>query len=103
MLRNMMMGVVAAVLSASAADAETVRVYYPEQYCDEIVSQEYSTGGGDSAFQYLEILCRDAEGNYNGFVDEWGSVAGFLGMGRLVIPDRFEYIPSEGSNLRVEN
>lgn len=82
--------------------ADTLTVYYPERHCAEILSQEYSTGGGETAWQILEILCRDSDGNYNGFVDSWASAAGFFGMGRLAIPDRFQYVPYDGDTLRVE-
>ena len=82
--------------------ADTKTVYYPEKACDQIVSQEYSTGGGDTMWQYVEILCEDSEGNYTGFVAKWGSGAGMLGLGRLAMVDKFVYKPYSGSKLKVE-
>jgi len=82
--------------------ALTETVYYPQESCAEIVSQEYSTGGGNTSWQYLEILCKDKDGKYTGFVASWGSVAGFLGAGRWDMVDRFDYVPYKGKTLKVE-
>lgn len=90
------------IATTSTAYAGSKMVYYPEKFCAEIVSQEYSTGGGETAIQYLEILCKSESGAYRGFVDSWGSAAGFLGLGRLAVPDQFIYVPYEGEELRVE-
>lgn len=82
--------------------AGTKTVYYPQDACDEIVSQEFSSGGGDTMWHYLEILCRSDDGTYTGFVASWGSVTGALGFGRISMPDRFDYVPYNGNELRVE-
>lgn len=99
MKKILMMTVIGMVFSTTAI-AKTV--YYPEEACAEIVSQNYSTGGGESVIQYLEILCVDLEGNYTGFLDTWGSGAGLLGLGRMTTPDVFEYVPYDGQTMRVE-
>ena len=87
------------IMFASSASALTVN--YPEKACAEIVSQEYSTGGGNTAFQMLEILCKDSNGNYTGFVTSWGSVGGFFGVGRLTYPEVLNYKPYNGNTLSV--
>lgn len=89
------------LLTATPAFAGTKTVYYPQEACAEILSQEYSTGGGDTVFQILEILCKDAEGNYTGFAVSWGSAAGFLGMGRVGMVDKFIYTPYDGDTLTI--
>ena len=89
-------------MCTSQAIAGELRVKYPAKYCDTIMSQEYSTGGGDSAFQFIEILCKDAEGNYKGFMLRMGSVSGWLGMGRLTTPDVIVYTPYSGDTLVEE-
>ena len=94
-----MTALAAILLTVSAASAKTLTLKYPEKYCAEILSQEYSTGGGDSAFQFVEILCRDAEGNYRGFMVRMGSAAGFFGAGRLVTPKTIIYVPWSGNTL----
>lgn len=98
---KMIYGLVAATMLATPALAGSKTVYYPEKYCAEIVSQEYSTGGGDTAIQTLEILCKAEDGTYRGFVTSWGSAAGFFGLGRLAMPDQFIYVPSNEDRLRV--
>lgn len=85
---------------AGLAVAETA--YYPQVACAEIVSSEYSTGGGDSAYQMLEILCKDANGKYTTFVTNWMTAAGFLGIGRVFYVERFDYVPYDGTVLKVE-
>lgn len=87
---------------AFPAFAGTKTVYYPADACNEIVSQQFSSGSGDTMWHYLEILCRDENGVYTGFMDSWSSITGILGAGRISIPDRFDYVPYEGNALRVE-
>lgn len=92
----------APILSATstAAVAEYARtVFYPARHCAEIVSQEYSTGGGNTGVQMLEILCKDSAGQYRGFVTSWGSLGGAFGLGRVSAVDRFDYVPSKGDVL----
>ena len=95
---------IAAVIAMFAAPvmAGTKTVYYPAEACAEIVSQEFSSGGGDTMWHYLEILCRDENGVYTGFMASWGSVTGMLGFGRVAMPDRFDYVPYDGTVLRVD-
>jgi hypothetical protein len=85
------------------AEERVATVFYPKDTCAEIISQEYSTGGGKSAFHVLEILCRDAEGNYTGLVDSWGSLTGAIGFGRIKVIERFKYVAVPGTgSLRVQ-
>ena len=93
---------VAATMAMFATTATAKTVYYPKHACAEIVSQEYSTGGGDKTFQILEILCKDENGKYTGFVATWGSAAGFFGMGRIASEKRFDYVPYDGNALKVD-
>lgn len=88
--------------AATTAHADTKTVYYPEKACAQILSQEYSTGGGDTAFQYLEILCVDTNGHYHGFVASWVSVGGIFGVGRITMPDTFDYQPYNGNTLEIK-
>ena len=88
--------------SAVANGKRTVLVKYPEKYCDEIVSQEYSTGGGKTPIQLLEILCKDSEGSYRGFVGQLGSSSGLFGLGRYSYIKTFIYQPHQGERLVLE-
>ena len=90
------------MLAATSAAAGTKTVLYPEKYCDKILSQEYSTGGGDTMWQMVEILCEDKDGNYRGFVATWGSAAGVFGLGRIASVEQFIYKPYSGETLVVE-
>jgi len=87
-------------LIATAANAKTV--YYPETACKEILSSEYSTGGGDSSWEMYEILCRDADGRYTTFVTSWASIAGFFGMGRVAYEETINLVPYNGTILKTE-
>lgn len=91
--------IAAAFLVATPAGAFTVE--YPVDKCVEIVSQEYSTGGGGTSFHMLEILCKDAEGRYTGFITSFGSAAGFFGFGRFDYPDSITYKPYSGDKLKI--
>jgi hypothetical protein len=87
-------------LVATTATAKTV--YYPETACKEILSSEYSTGGGDSSWEMYEILCRDADGKYTTFVTSWMSVAGLFGMGRIAYEETIDLVPYNGTTLKAE-
>lgn len=88
---------------ASAASAESVAVVkYPSYACVDIVSAEYSSGGGETMWHYLEILCKDDAGKYTGFTASWKAWSGLFGLGRQAIVDRFEYVPYDGDAMIVE-
>jgi hypothetical protein len=93
------------LVSATTAQAgeKTWTILYPKEHCAEIVSQEYSTGGGKTGIQSVEILCKDAEGNYNGFVGSKVSASGYLGFGRMTMPDRLVYKPYNGRTLEIRD
>lgn len=90
----------ALILGATAASAKTLVVQYPQEACTQILSQEYSTGGGNTVVQYLEILCVDSQGNYSGHILSMGSGAGLLGLGRFTVPGTIRYEPYNGRVLR---
>ena len=90
----------ALILMYSGVSAETV--YYPEAKCAEIVSFEFSSGSGDTAFNQVDVLCKDAAGKYTGYVYTWATAAGFFGMGRVMAPERFDFVPYNGAGVKVE-
>jgi hypothetical protein len=81
----------ALILMYSGVSAETI--YYPDKPCKEILGFEFSSGNGDTSINQVDILCRDAEGKYTGYVGSWTNVAGIFGLGRVSTPDRFEFVP----------
>ena len=87
-------------LLSTAAMAKTI--YYPEAACAEIVSSEYSTGGGDTAFELFEILCKSSDGKYTAFITSWTSAAGFLGFGRAFHEQQIDLVPYNGTELRSD-
>lgn len=99
-MNKLILSTVLAAVIAAPASAKTV--YYPKEYCTEILSSEYSTGGGDSSFNMFEILCKDAKGNYRAFVTSWGTVSGFLGLGRISFDEVIELKPYDGNILSAE-
>ncbi|GEM_PF-5957142 len=75
--------------------------YYPKT-CKEIVSSEYSTGGGDSVIQYIELDCRTKEGEYVKYIDRMGSVGGFFGVGRFTQPDKIYFRKGNEDELQCK-
>ena len=99
-MNKLIMSTVLAAVIAAPASAKTI--LYPKEYCAEILSSEYSTGGGDSSFNMFEILCKDASGNYRAFVTSWSTVSGFLGFGRISFDEVIELKPYDGKTLTAE-
>lgn len=94
--------ILAAALIVTGFAAEARNVYYPKDACNEIVSAEYSTAGGDSAIQLYEILCKDSSGNYTTFVTDWSSASSFFGLGRVFYENQINLIPYDGENMTSE-
>lgn len=92
----------AALFAVVATSANAKTIYYPATACVEILSSEYSTGGGNTSWEMFEILCRDADGKYTAFVTSWASVAGFLGFGRLAHEEVINLVPYNGNKLKVD-
>lgn len=80
-----------------AANGKTIN--YPRDACAEIVSSEYSTGGGDTAFELFEILCKSKDGTYTSFITSWTSAAGMLGWGRAFHETEINLVPYDGKEL----
>jgi hypothetical protein len=99
-MNKLILSTVLATIIAAPASAATV--FYPEKYCAEILSSEYSTGGGDTAFNMFEILCKDAEGNYRTFVTSWATASGWLGLGRIIYDEVIELKPYDGEVLQAQ-
>lgn len=91
---------VAMSLLATASFARTI--YYPQEACAEIMSSEYSTGGGDSSFELFEVLCKSAKGEYVALITSWGSAAGMLGWGRAFHETEIKLVPYDGTELKAE-
>lgn len=88
------------VLTATPLSAKTI--YYPREHCAEIISSEYSTGGGDTSFEMFEILCKSKDGQYTAFVASWTSAAGFFKLGRVFHEDVIKLVPHDGNKLKVD-
>jgi hypothetical protein len=99
-MNKLILSTVLAALIAAPVSAKTV--FYPKEYCAEILSSEYSTGGGDSSFNMFEILCKDAQGNYRTFVTSWTTASGWLGFGRVFYDEVIELKPYDGKTLVAE-
>ena len=99
-MNKLILSTVLSVMIAAPASAKTV--LYPEKYCAEILSSEYSTGGGDSSFNVFEILCKDTQGNYRAFVTSWTTASGWLGLGRVFYDEVIELQPYNGELLQPQ-
>lgn len=78
-------------LLSTVSFASTVRVTLPYDTV-EVISSDYSTGGGDKVVVYLEVLVKLKDGTYAMYTKQTASIGGLFGMGRLTIPDRFIYV-----------
>lgn len=83
------LSIMALSLIPSFAMADIVTL--PKSKCNEILSFEYSSGNGDTAFHQIDVLCKSADGKFYGFVVEKVSVAGMFGMGRLDLVDQVTF------------
>ncbi len=99
-MNKLILSTLFAVIVAAPVSAKTI--LYPEKYCTEILSSEYSTGGGDSSFNMFEVLCKDASGNYRAFVTSWATASGWLGIGRLIYDEVIELKPYNGEVLQAQ-
>lgn len=93
---------VSLLASVIAAPVSAKTVLYPEKYCAEILSSEYSSGGGDTAFNMFEILCKDSNGKYRTFVTSWTTASGWLGLGRVFYDEVIELQPYNGELLQPQ-
>lgn len=99
-MNKLILSTVLAAVIAAPASAKTL--LYPEKHCAEILSSEYSTGGGDTSFNMFEILCKDAQGNYRAFVTSWTTASGWLGLGRVFYDEVIELKPYNGEVLQAQ-
>ncbi|MBT8762540.1 hypothetical protein KFV02_01160 [Desulfohalobiaceae bacterium Ax17] len=83
------------------AFAETWKCYYPKG--TEIISSEFSTGGGKKVIMYIEVDVRYPDGRYVKYLDSIIKTAGFLGLGRIVIPDKIVFVPWDKDAIRLED
>lgn len=90
------------VLSCSyavSARAENV-CYYPEG-C-EIISSEFSTGGGKRALYVMELDCRQKDGSMVKYIDVEFSAAGMLNMGRISVPRKIVFKEHDKDELECD-
>lgn len=96
-MRKLLLGLF--LLGSLATLANTVDVILPYDTA-RVISSDYSTGGGKKTIVYLEVLVELKDGTYEMYTSSDISVAGFFGMGRWTIPDRFRYIKDKTGNVR---
>lgn len=65
-------------------------VNYPSS-CN-LQGSEYSSGGGKKIIVYIEIDCKDSEGNHVKYIGTKGSVGGLFGFGRFTMPEKIKFI-----------
>ena len=79
---------IVACMWTTSAKAENI-CYYPEG-C-EIISSEFSTGGGKKAFYIMELDCKLEDGSIVKYIDVEFSAAGMLNMGRISVPRKIVF------------
>lgn len=88
-------------LLGNVAFAETVEIVLPYDTV-EVISSDYSTGGGEKMIVYLEVLVKLKDGTYAMYTDTKVSGMGLIGLGRFSIPDKFKYIIDKTGKVRDE-
>lgn len=90
------------VFSTRSSQAKNIMTcYYPET-CEKIASSEYSTGGGDSVIQYIELDCVNKNQEYVKYMDSMGSLSGAFGFGRLTIPRKIVFKKHSEDTLKCK-
>lgn len=80
------------LLSILSAQALSAKCTVPMS-C-EIISSEFSTGGGDKLLVLMEVDCKKADGTINKYIHQKASAAGLLGFGRWVTPEKITFVKS---------
>jgi hypothetical protein len=78
-------------LISLSAYAETCVVTVPME-CLQIQGSEFSTGGGTSSIQYIEVDCNLEGGRYKKYIATMTSWAGAFGVGRAYMPKEMEIV-----------
>ncbi len=89
------------LVATTTAQAGNLVCKYPKE-CTLPLGSKYSTGGGNSAIQYIQLDCRGNKGQMISFIDEMGSVSGLLGFGRLTMPNKIHFEPSNKSKMECK-
>ena len=89
------------ILGVTSAQASSWTCTQPPA-CKQIVSSEYSTGGGDKTFQMMEIGCRTSNGGYVIYTDSVATVSGFFGMGRIGAVNKIKFVPGKKDDMQCK-
>jgi len=98
-MKKLIFAFMASLFTTSFAFANTTWTCTQPPSCIQIVSSEYSTAGGDSTFQMLEIGCRTKNGGYVIYTDAVATAAGFFGMGRIGSVDKIVFVPGKKDKM----
>ena len=60
-----------------------------------IENTKFSSGGGDSAFFYMEVFCTYPDGRQVLYLDQKVSIGGIFGIGRVTMPSDIEIIKTD--------
>jgi hypothetical protein len=101
MKKILMFALAITIVSATPAIAGNLTCKYPKE-CVQPLGSKYSTGGGNKAIQYVQLDCRDSKGYMISFIDEMGSLSGLLGFGRLTMPNKISFTPSNKSKMECK-
>jgi len=90
------------IMSPIQANAGDLNCKYPKE-CTQPLGSKYSTGGGKNVIQYIQLDCRNESGGMVSFIDEMGSLSGFLGLGRFTMPDKISFTISNKSKMECKS
>ncbi len=68
----------------------------------EIISSEFSTGGGEKALYIMEVDCKTTDGTVIKYLSTEVSAGGLLGMGRLAMPRKIVFKKDDRDNLECD-
>ena len=94
MLKKVAFIVVALILFAQPVLAVSHCMVKVPRECHQVMSSEFSSGGGDAVYYYYEVFCKRKNGTYKTFLATYTNTAGILGSfagvgkiaGRMSIP-----------------
>lgn len=70
--------------------------------CVKPLGSKYSSGGGRTVVQYIQLDCYNDRSDLVSFIDEIPSLAGLLGLGRYVLPPKISFVPADIKKMECE-
>ena len=85
--------IISLVCMSTAAQAADLTCTYPKVQCIKILNAGFSAGAGNSKFNYVYLVCTSLWEGAVVFQDNQVSLAGIIGLNRVLIPPKINFVP----------